>query len=222
MKRTLFLLSFITLTASITQAQYNKTSTGIYAEAGANLATFYQSAGTNTALKFKNILEPEISLYLRTKYPTLIGFDAGVCFSAQGAKFSDSLAARRVFDDSLPSRAVLYNAYAFGDALYYFELENNNTIDAGVGLYTGFVISAQRVTGSDKTTIDFGNGDKWKSLDYGLQLKTAFNLKDFLSIGAQYRISFRPTLITTDASFNLNNARNSVFTISAAIRLVKL
>src|SRR5436190_1849714 len=123
MKRTLFVLCFITLTASITKAQYNQTSIGIYGEGGLNLATFYQSAGENTTLNFKNLIGPQVSVYVRTKFPTLIGFDAGVSYSRQGSKFSDSLAARRVFNDSVTSSAVFDYGYLFGDALYYFELK---------------------------------------------------------------------------------------------------
>jgi len=220
MKRTLFLLCFITLTASITKAQYNKTSMGIYGEGGINLATFYQSAGANTTLNFKNVIGPQVNVYLRTKYPTLIGFDAGAGYSRNGSKFSDSLAARRVFNDSVTSSVALDYGYVFGDALYYFELQNNNTIHAGVGLYAGYAFSGKKKVGSDKTNIDFG--DQWKRLDYGLQLKTAFNWHDFFSAGLQYRVSFPPALKTTDANFNENNGRNSVFTVFAAVRIVKL
>ncbi|MEP6846632.1 MAG: hypothetical protein ABI861_11535, partial [Panacibacter sp.] len=220
MKRTLLILSLITLTATFANAQYNnKTKIFIFAEGGLNFATFYQSSGTNTALKLGNIAAPQLALYLKTKFPTLMGFDAGVSFSQQGSKATDSVAARAIFNDSLVSKAILNYAYAYGDALYYFELQGNNTIHAGVGLYVGYAMNANRKIGSDKQKLLL---DDWVRLDYGLQLKTAFNVHELVSFGVQYRIAFQPALKSVDRRGDPNNLRNSVLTITAALRLFQI
>ncbi|QEC66185.1 porin family protein [Panacibacter ginsenosidivorans] len=220
MKRTLLILSLITLTATFSQAQYNtKTRIMIYGEGGLNLSTLYQSASSEKALKLSNITRPVIGLYVKTKFPTLMGFDAGVSLSQQGTNTKDSVASSAIFPDSAISKAVLNYAYAYGDALYYFELQGDNTIHAGVGLYAGYAMNGDQVTGSDKKKLLL---DDWKRFDFGLQLKTAFNIHEFITLGVQYRIAFLRTLETVDRVGNDNNLRNSVLTLTAALRLFEI
>lgn len=218
MKRTLLILSLITFTASIIQAQYNqKTKIMIYAEGGINLSSFYQAAGDNTRLTgLGNITRPEFGVYVKGKYPTLMGFDAGVAFSQQGSNAKDSVSAVALFGDSLASKAVLNYAYAYTDGIYYFELVGDNSINAGVGLYLGYLMNGDRLVGSDKRKLIL---DDWKRFDFGLQLKSAFNFHDFISLGVMYRIAFIPTVKGIDVKGSPNNLRNSVLTLTAGIRL---
>ena len=220
MKRTLLILSLITLTATFSQAQYNnKTRVMIYGEGGFNLATFYQSASTEKGLKLGNVTRPVIGLYVKTKFPTLMGFDAGFSLSQQGTNTKDSVAAVGVFGDSAVSKAILNYAYAYGDALYFFELQGDNTIHAGAGLYAGYAMNGDRIIGSDKQKL---NLDNWKRFDFGLQLKTAFNLHEWLTLGVQYRIAFLPTLNSVDRGGDENTLRNSVLSLTAALRLFEI
>lgn len=189
----------------------------IYAEGGLNLSSFYQAAGDNTRLAgLGNITRPEFSLYLKAKYPTLMGFDAGVSFSQQGSNAKDSISAVALFGDSLISKAVTNYAYVFTDGIYYFELQGENSINAGVGLYLGYLMNGDRVTDNDKRKLIL---DDWTRFDFGLQLKSTFNFHDFISLGAQYRIAFIPTVKGIDIKGSPNNLRNSVLTLSAGIRL---
>ncbi|CAN5743378.1 hypothetical protein BH10BAC2_BH10BAC2_45830 [soil metagenome] len=189
----------------------------IYGEAGLNLATFYQGAGDNTRLTgLGNITRPEFSLYVKAKYPTLMGFDAGVSFSQQGSNAKDSISAVAVFGDSLISKAVLNYGYVFADGIYYFELQGDNSITAGAGLYLGYLMNGDRLVGDDKRKLIL---DDWKRFDFGLQLKTAFNIHDLISLGVQYRIAFIPTVNGIDIKGSPNNLRNSVLNLSVGVRL---
>jgi len=191
----------------------------IYGEGGFNLSTFYQSVTTERALKLGNVTRPVLGLYVKAKFPTLMGFDAGVSFSQQGSNTKDSVAARAIFGDSTVSKAIANYAYVYGDGIYFFELEGNNTIHAGVGLYAGHLMNGDRVTGSDKTKLVL---DNWKKFDFGLQLKTAFNFHELVTFGVQYRIAFLRTLETVDRRGDDNNLRNSVLTLTAALRLFEI
>lgn len=222
MKRTLLILSLITLTATFTKAQYNnKTRVMIYGEGGLNFSTFYQSASEEKSLELGNVTRPMLGVYVKVKYPTLIGFDAGVSVSQMGSKAKNIAAAMGVFGDSTISKAVLNYAYAYGDVLYYFELQGDNSIHAGVGLYGGYAMNGDRYIGSDKSKIHFDEND-WKRADFGLQLKTAFNIHEFITFGLQYRIAFLPILKTIDRAGDPNNLRNSVLTLTAALRLFEI
>jgi len=191
----------------------------IYGEGGLNLATFYQSASTEKGLKLGNVTRPVIGLYVKGKYPTLIGFDAGISLSQQGTNTKDSLAALGIFGDSAISKAIMNYAYTYGDALYYFELQGDNSVHAGVGLYAGYAINGDRKFDSDKDKLIL---DDWKRFDFGLQLKMALNIKEFVSIGVQYRIAFLPTLKTFDRVGDENTLRNSVLSLTAALRLFEI
>jgi hypothetical protein len=220
MKRTLLILSLITLAATLSQAQYNtKTRIMIYGEGGLNLATFYQSATTEKSLELGNITRPSVGLYVKAKFPTLLGFDAGVSFSQQGSNTKDSVAARAIFGDSSVSKAVINYGYVYGDALYYFELQGNNSVHAGAGLYAGYAMNGDRVIGSDNQKLLL---DDWKRFDFGLQLKTVFNIQEFISLGVQYRIAFLPILKSVDRVGDANTLRNSVLSLTAAIRLFEI
>ncbi|MBG9377742.1 outer membrane beta-barrel protein [Panacibacter sp. DH6] len=220
MKKTLLILSLLTLTVITSNAQYsNKTRVMVVGEGGINLSTFYQAASTERTLSLGNVTRPTIGLYVKTKYPTLIGFDAGVSLSQQGTNTKDSLSAYGVFGDSAISKAILNYAYVYGDALYYFELQGDNSVHAGAGLYAGYAMNGDRVFGSDKEKLQI---DNFKRVDFGFQLKIAFNIKEFISLGAQYRIAFLPILTSFDRSGNTNNLRNSVLALTAGIRLFEL
>ena len=221
MKRTLLILSLITLTATISRAQNtSKTKVMIFGEVGGNFSGYYQSANSDKSLSIGNVTKPEIALYVKVKYPTLVGFDAGVSASQQGAKAKDKGAALGMFGDSLYSKAIFNYAYVYGDALYFFELEGNNTIHAGVGLYAGYAFNGDKYMGSDKQKI-YLKDEGWKRADFGLQIKTAFNFHELLTLGVQYRIAFLPALESVDKVGDPNNLRNSVLTVSAALRLFK-
>lgn len=191
----------------------------IYGEGGLNLATFYQSASTEKGLRLGNVTRPLLGLYVKTKFPTLMGFDAGLSVSQQGTNTKDSISAVGVFGDSVVSKAILNYAYAYSDALYYFELQGNNSIHAGVGLYLGYAINGDRLIGSDKQKLIL---DDWKRFDFGLQLKTAFNIHELVTLGVQYRIAFLPTLESIDRKGDPNNLRNSVLSLTAALRLFEI
>lgn len=222
MKRTLLILSLITLTATISRAQTpNKTRVMIYGEAGANFSGYYQSANSDKSLSIGNVTRPELGLYVKVKYPTLVGFDAGISASQQGGKAKDRGASLGMFSDSSYSKAIFNYVYAYGDALYFFELQGDNSIHAGVGLYGGYTMNGDKYIGSDKHKI-YLKDEGWKRVDFGLQLRTAFNIHEFLTFGLQYRIAFLPALETVDKVGDPNNLRNSVLTVTAAIRLFEL
>ena len=217
MKKTLLILSLLTLIVITSNAQYNnKTRVMLVGEGGINLSTFYQAASTERTLSLGNVTRPTVGLYVKTKYPTLIGFDAGVSFSQQGTNAKDSLSAYGVFADSAISKAILNYAYVYGDALYYFELQGDNSVHAGAGLYAGYAMNGDRVFKSDKEKLQI---DNFKRVDFGFQLKIAFNIREFISLGAQYRIAFLPILTSFDRAGNTNNLRNSVLALTAGIRL---
>jgi hypothetical protein len=218
MKRTLLVLSLITLTATISQAQYNtKTKIMIFGEGGYNIASFFQSASTEKALELKSIYKPVVGLYVLGKYPTLMGFDAGFALSQQGTYTRDSFAAAAIFPDSAISKAVLNYAYVYTDGMYYFELIGDNTAHAGAGLYAGYLINGDQVPDNgDKKKLVL---DDWKKFDLGLQLKVAFSYHELINIGVQYRIAFLKTLESIDRKGDHNNLRNSVFTVTAGLRL---
>lgn len=221
MKRTLLILSLITLTATISRAQNtNKTKVMIFGEVGANFSGYYQSANSDKSLSISNVTRPELGLCVKVKYPTLVGFDAGVSVSQQGGKAKDKGAALGMFNDSVYSKAIFNYAYVYGDALYFFELEGNNTIHAGVGLYAGYALNGDKYIGSDKHKIYFKDED-WKRVDFGLQIRTAINIHELLTFGVQYRIAFLPARETVDKAGDPNNLRNSVLTVSAGLRLFK-
>src|SRR5689334_9093863 len=103
MKKFLLILS-LTLSASFLKAQENKTKFFIYGNIGGNYATFYQSS--TDAQKLSGIIGPQASISLRTEYPTLFGFEAGVGYTTKGGKFS------------IPEAKVTINqAYAYWDGL---------------------------------------------------------------------------------------------------------
>jgi hypothetical protein len=220
MKRTLLILSLITFTATLSRAQYaNKARIMIFGEAGLNFSTFYQSANQEKHLGLGNATKPMLGLYVKVKYPTYVGFDAGVSLSQQGCSTLDRLSSVALFGDSALSKAVLNYGYVYGDGLYYFELIGDNSVHAGAGLYMGYLINGDRQIDSEKQKL---NMDEWKRFDLGLQLKTAFNYKEFLTVGVQYRIAFVPTKNSIDKTGNPNNLRNSVLTLSAGIRLFQI
>ena len=188
----------------------------VVGEGGINLSTFYQAANEERALSLGNVSRPTVGLYVKTKFPTLIGFDAGVSLSQQGVNAKDSLAAVAIFGDSAVSKAILNYAYVYGDALYYFELQGDNSVHAGAGLYAGYAVNGERLIGSNKQKLTL---DDWKKIDFGFQLKIAFNIREFITLGAQYRIAFLPILNSFDRSGNTNNLRNSVLSLTAGIRL---
>ena len=209
------LILFFTLTATFLQAQVNKTKTFLYANAGLNLATFYQSTPkTEAELAFRNIFVPEGGISIRAEYPTLIGFETGLNFSQKGTRLKSS--------DSLgDTRYKLNYVTAFFDGLYYFQLHgNNNNVYAGVGLYGGYAVNGKAINDVTKTDIDF-DGETWKKFDLGLQLKTGLSLNDKLTVGVNYDLAFLKTLTTKDLAGNENNCRNSILTVSLGIRLLK-
>jgi hypothetical protein len=220
MKRTLLILSLITLTATLTQAQlYTKTRIMFYGEGGLNIANFYQSASTEKGLRLNSVFKPMLGVYVKAKYPTLVGFDAGVSLSQQGTNTKDSISSVAVFGDSALSKAILNYAFAYTDALYFFELQGDNSIHAGVGLYAGYAVNGDRIIGSDKQKLVL---DDWKRFDFGIQFKTAFNYHEWITLGVQYKIAFLPTLNSIDRQSNPNNLRNSVFSVTAALRLFEI
>jgi len=144
------LILFFTLTATFLQAQVNKTKTFLYANAGLNLATFYQSTPkTEAELAFRNIFVPEGGISIRAEYPTLIGFETGLNFSQKGTRLESS--------DSLgDTRYKLNYVTAFFDGLYYFQLQgNNNNVYAGVGYNLDYYWNIREVDPPVNKTTDF-------------------------------------------------------------------
>jgi len=222
MKRTLLILSLITLTATFSRAQYtNKIKTMIYGEAGLNIAGFYQTAASEKSLRLGTVQRPMLSLYVKVKYPTLVGFEGGVVVSQTGTRPKDKTASLALFEDTVTSKAILNSAYGFIDAIYFFQLQgDDNSISAGVGLYGGYTFNGDRYVGSEKNKLNIDEMD-WNRFDMGLQLKTAYNLHDFITLGMQYRIGFVPIIRSIDIKGDPNNLRTSVFTLTAGLRLAQ-
>ena len=189
----------------------------IFGEGGINFASFYQTANTEKELELGGVAKPTIGVYVKAKYPTLMGFDAGLSLSQQGTNTRDSFTAAAIFPDSAISKAVLNYVYAYTDGIYYFELVGDNTIHAGAGIYAGYLLNGDQVPESgDKRKLVL---DDWKRFDMGMQFKAAFSYHELISIGLQYRIAFLKTLESIDKKGDSNNLRNSVFTITAGLRL---
>src|SRR3954452_7762906 len=158
MKKALLILTLFCI-AFTGNAQIKKIKGYLYATGGANWATYFQSSSDVNSLK--GIWGPEVSLSLRTVYPTWVGYEAGVFYSTKGASFSDST-----------GKVNINYAGVYANGLMFFPLINDDDIYAGMGIYAAGAINGKAGADSLKQNINFN--DNWNRFDIGIQIRAGY------------------------------------------------
>lgn len=207
--KTIFLILLLCCVAIFSKAQIDKAKGYLYANGGVNYATLYESA--KYASETGGIFGPELGLSLRAKYKSYWGwgFEVGGYYSQKGTKFKDA-----------DRKVTLDYGGVFINGLLYFPLINDDDIYIGGGIYSLYAFNGKSKSDTASSSIKFG--DSWKRYDGGLQLKAAYEIKNFLALGLHYDFGFFPTFSSTDSRGDDFNSRNSTLTLFASIRLIKL
>jgi Outer membrane protein beta-barrel domain len=208
MKKGLLIL-VLCCVAIFSKAQIDKTKGYLYLNGGVNYASLYESS--EYASETGGIFGPELGLSLRAKYKSYWGwgFEVGGYYSVKGTKFKDA-----------DNKVTLDYGGLFVNGLLYFPLVNDDDIYIGGGIYSLYAFSGKSKSDTASSSIKFG--DSWKRYDGGLQLKAAYEIKNFLALGLHYDFGFFPTFSSTDSRGDDFNSRNSTVTLFASIRLIKL
>ncbi|HEY6974924.1 MAG TPA: outer membrane beta-barrel protein [Chitinophagaceae bacterium] len=191
------------------KAQKEKTRGYLCANGGMNYASLYESS--KYADETVGITGPELGLSLRVKYTSYWGwgFEVGGYYSQKGTKFSGA-----------DTKVTLDYAGVFVNGLVYFPLVNEDDIYVGGGIYSLHAFNGTSKSDTGSSSIKFG--DTWKNFDGGLQLRAAYEIKKFVALGLHYDIGVFNTFSSTDPRGDDFNGRNSVITLFASVRLVKL
>jgi len=207
MKKSSLILLLWCITISL-KAQIETSKGYLYANGGLNYSSLYQ--GKSNAPETDGIFGPElgISFRVRNKSYWAWGYEIGGYYSRKGTKFKDA-----------DSTVTLDYAGIFVNGLLYFPLVNDDDIYVGAGIYSLYAFSGKSKSDSS-SSIKFG--DNWKRYDGGLQLKAAYEIKNFVALGLHYDIGVFSTYSATDSRGDEFNGQNSVLTLFASIRLVKL
>jgi len=209
MKKGLLILALCCI-VFFSKAQNEKTKGYLYLNGGANYASLYASS-KNASETGGGIFGPELGLSLRVKHKSYWGwgYEAGGYYSQKGTKFKDA-----------DTKVTLDYAGVFVNGLLYFPLVNDDDIYIGGGIYSLYAFSGKSKSDTASSSIKFG--DFWKRYDGGLQLKAAYEIKNFLALGLHYDFGFFPTFSSTDSRGDDFNGRNSVITLFASVKLVRL
>jgi hypothetical protein len=208
MKKSLLILVLCCI-AIFSKAQIDKTRGYLWANGGANYASLYESS--KYASETDGIFGPELGLSLRVKYKSYWawGYEVGGYYSRKGTKFKNA-----------DSTVTLDYAGIFINGLLYFPLVNDDYIYIGGGIYGLHAFSGKSKSDIASSSISFG--DTWKRYDGGLQLKAAYEIKNFVALGLHYDIGVFNTFSSIDSRGDEYNGRNSALTLFASMRLVKL
>jgi hypothetical protein len=155
-------------------------------------------------------LGPSAGLSIRVIAPTWWGFETGLNYAVKGADFKDSIGKAR----------ISYAGASF-DGLLFFPLVHDNNVYVGMGIYTAYALAGKLKSDSTETDIDFG-GDTWKSFDVGMRFKAGITIRNTFGFGVHYDLGLVPVYTGVDLRGETNHGRNSVFNLSAYIKLASI